>query len=87
MLEIIVVIFMVRSIGKIVHEKGGKAWGYQLLLIVLWLLGELIGAIIGALVVGGDNILVMWIFALVGALAGAKIAFEMAKNATPGTTA
>ena len=81
MLEIALLIVLTRKIGEICREKGRKATGYKILTVVLWFGGEIVGAIIGALITGGQESLTIYILALAGAGAGAGIAFFIAKNA------
>jgi hypothetical protein len=89
MLEIVILIILAGKIGKIVESKGRKKIGYQLMLIGLWLGGEIfggiLGGIIGAIAVGDeDGSMLFGIgFALVFAITGAVIAFQIAKNLTP----
>ncbi len=81
MLEIILLVVLARKIGDICESKGRKATGYKILLVVLWIGGEFFGALIGALIAGGEGIAV-YVFALLGAAIGAGIAFLLAKNAS-----
>ncbi|MEW6129679.1 MAG: hypothetical protein AB1757_21745 [Acidobacteriota bacterium] len=80
MLEIILLIVLTRKIGEICESKGRKATGYKILTVVLWFGGEIVGAIIGAILAGGEGVMV-YVMALIGAAIGASIAFLLAKNA------
>ena len=56
MLEILLVWTLAKKIGNIVQNKGHARWGYQLLLVVLWIGGEVAGGIVGAIAQeGGDQ--------------------------------
>ncbi len=86
MLEIFLVWALAKKIGNIVQNKGHTRWGYQLLLVVLWIGGEVMGGIVGAIVQeGGDQgesgfPLMAYVCALVGAAIGAGIAFAIATS-------
>ena len=45
MLEIILVIFMCKSIGKKLRAKGRKPLVFQFMLVVMWIGGEIAGGI------------------------------------------
>jgi len=82
MLEIIVLIGLTSQIGKIVEAKGYKSGKYKWMTVGLWFGGELVGAIIGSLITGGDESAncLLYIIALVGAAAGAGIANSIANK-------
>jgi hypothetical protein len=86
MLEIIAIIAAAKRIGTIMREKGRKGGWYQFLLVVLWIGGEFVGAIIGTLLTGGRGGLLVYVFALMGAAAGAAITFSIANNAASDTS-
>ena len=69
---------MCKSIGRIVREKGRSATPFQFMLVALWILGELMGAAVGMIVLGGGGM--VYVFALLGAAAGAIVTFVIAKN-------
>lgn len=79
MLEIIAMVTLGKSISAIVSDKGLKPFKYVLIMIVLWIGLEFIGAIVGVIVVGEG--LMSYPFALVGAILGGYISYEIAKNA------
>jgi len=89
MLEIIILIMLSGKIGKIVESKGRKKIGYQLLLIGMWIGGELFGAVlggvIGAIAFEGEEPTTLFIVALAlgCAITGAVIAFQIAKKLSP----
>ena len=82
MLEIIILIFLTRHVGEIVRSKGRKAGWFQLLTVVLWIGGEIIGGIIGAIVgaLSDSGMLFAYLFALFGAAAGAGISILIARS-------
>ena len=90
MLEILILIGLGKRIGSIVRAKGHSAGGYQALLVVLWFVGEIGGGFMGATFAwavtqrGNDpGISLIYLFALLGAVMGAVIAFAIAKSLSP----
>lgn len=80
MLEIFALIAVAKKIRKIVEEKGLKATKYIIFLILLWIVFEFIGAIIGILIFGEES-LINYLCALIGAAVGAYIAYFIAEKA------
>jgi ribose/xylose/arabinose/galactoside ABC-type transport system permease subunit len=79
MIEIIVLIVLGRKLGDMAQERGrSKGWGA---LVLLWVLGELIGAVIGFAVTSDE--VAPYLFALVGAGIGAGVAYLIVKNLSP----
>lgn len=74
MLEIILIIFFAKKIGSIAENKGHKKGAYIALAVVFWVVGEFMGAIVGAIVTG-DTGLGTYFFALVGAAVGALVSY------------
>lgn len=87
MLEIILLIYLTRKIGAIVGAKGRKAGWYKFMTVLLWFGCEVIGAIIGAIIVGISNgpQPLVYLFALCGAALGALASFLVAKAVPPVT--
>ncbi len=56
MLDLIVLFFLTREIGKLAFKKGVKPLTWKIYNIVGWLLAELVGIVIGALIFGLDNL-------------------------------
>ena len=94
MLEVIIVYMLAKNIGNKVEAKGRKRFSYQLLLVALWIGGEITGGVIGiilqAAMAGGvapeEDAGFPWmgyLCALAGAALGAVIAFAIASNASP----
>jgi hypothetical protein len=85
MLEIILLITLTRRIGYILEQKGRKTGWYKLLTVLLWFGGEIVGAIIGAGIaeVGELSNALIYLIALMGAAAGAGLAFIIAKSVQP----
>lgn len=81
MLEIILLIVLTRRVGHIVEQKGRKSGWYKVLTVLLWLGGEIVGAIVGAGVVelSGLNDAFIYLSALIGAAIGAIAAYIIAK--------
>jgi hypothetical protein len=82
MLEILLLTALTRQIGGIVEQKGYKSGSYKILTVVLWFGGEILGAIIGAIMTAGEESAqcLIYLVALVGAAAGAGIAYSIANN-------
>lgn len=82
MLEIIILIFLTRKVGEIVRSKGHKAGWFQFLAVVLWIGGEVIGAVIGGIVgaLSNTGMGLAYLFALLGAAAGAGISILIARS-------
>jgi hypothetical protein len=56
MLEIIVLIFLTREIGRIAHDKGLRPVTWKIYTIAGWILSEIIGVITGVMIFGKDNL-------------------------------
>ncbi len=79
MLEIILVIFLAKRIGKIAEKKGHKKRPNIIFFVVMWIAGEIIGALLGAFLAKGQ-IYTTYFLALIGAAVGAMIAFRIVNN-------
>ncbi len=80
-LEILFLVYLCKSLGQKLRDKGRSAGWYQFLLVVLWFGGEIFGGVV-ALVFGIDG-LGMYLGALLGAAGGATIAFVIANSLAP----
>jgi membrane associated rhomboid family serine protease len=79
MLEILAIIALASSIKKIVIEKGLKPWKYIILMVVLWILFEFTGGIVGVIFFGEG--LAAYPGALFGAALGGLLGYIIAKSA------
>ncbi|HEY8687761.1 MAG TPA: hypothetical protein VIM07_00890 [Chitinophagaceae bacterium] len=70
MLEIIALIFLAKEIGKIAATKGLKSSTWKLYFVLAWIAGEFVGAIIGVLIFGTNNIISVELVAVAGAVTG-----------------
>jgi len=70
MLEIIALILLAKEIGKIAYAKGLKPGTWKLYFVLAWIAGEFVGAIIGFLIFGTNNIISVELVAVAGALTG-----------------
>jgi hypothetical protein len=85
MLEIFILIGIARGIGGIAERKGRAKLGYQFMGVGFWILGEVLGAV-GGLILShgaGNPGCMVYICALVGAVAGAGIAFAIVSSLPP----
>lgn len=82
MLEILALYALTTRIGVIVEQKGYKSGTYKLMTVGFWFGGEIVGAIVGSLMAGGGESAqcVVYLVALIGAAAGAAIAYSIANN-------
>jgi hypothetical protein len=85
MLEIIALFTLTRRIGEIIKQKNRKSGWYKFMTVLLWFGCEIIGGIIGGIIVGltdsPDG--VIYLIALAGAAVGAGIAYTIAKALPP----
>ena len=56
MLEIIILIFLTREIGRLAHSKGLKSGTWKIYTVVGWIVLEIIGVIVGVIIFGKDNL-------------------------------
>lgn len=75
MLEIFIIWKLAGTIGALAAQKGLKKIWYQIMLVVLWLTGEISGAFIGSAFSSESTGWVVYLAALAGAAAGAGLAF------------
>ena len=90
MCEILLVVWLCSSLGKVLREKGRKPLVFQILLGISWFVGEVGGAIIGGIFLaisgggGGDGFdFTIYIFALIGAACAAGFWFAVAYAMPP----
>lgn len=70
MLEIIALVFLTKEIGKIANAKGLRPGLWKLYTVLAWVAGEFIGAVIGVMIFGTNNIFSVILVALAGAITG-----------------
>ncbi len=56
MLEIIALVFLTKNIGSLAQRKGLKPGTWKLYTVLCWFGAEILGALIGVLVFGSENI-------------------------------
>jgi hypothetical protein len=56
MIEIIVLIFLTREIGKLAHDKGLKPRTWKIYTVLGWFITEVIGIVVGVMIFGKDNL-------------------------------
>lgn len=82
MLEIFLVSYLSKKIGEKALERGRKPTGFKAATWIFWFVGEIIGAVLGALILGAG--IGLYLFALVGAALGATAVYLFATNCKPG---
>ena len=70
MLEIIAIIFLSRKNGELAVEKGLKHSTWSFISGISWVGMEFVGAIVGYLVFGRDNLISVYILAIGMAISG-----------------
>ncbi len=86
MLEILFLVYLGKQLGKMLRAKGRSAGWFQVLLVVLWVGGELAGAItVMMLTPGGSGELdaAAYVGALFGAACGAAVVFINDRSLAP----
>jgi hypothetical protein len=75
MLEILAIIYLCRKNGSIAEKKGHPSGRYKALTALLWIGGEIGGAILALIMTSGNDDLggLVYLFALVGAVVGAGL--------------
>jgi hypothetical protein len=81
MLEILIIWQLAKSIGKTAAAKGRSSGAYKALLVLCWIGGEIVGAILAVLAGAAGGAL--YLGAIVGAIVGAISAFAIAKSVSP----
>jgi hypothetical protein len=78
MLEILFLIYFRKKLSGIAQEKGRSgAWGA---LALLWVVGEVFGFVLAAMLGTGDDVMSMYPLALVGAIGGAVVAWIIVRS-------
>jgi membrane protein DedA with SNARE-associated domain len=81
MLEILALMYLTKKNGAIAEGKGHKPGRYKLLTVLFWLGGEVLGGIVGGIVSSGDEgIGLVYVLAILGAIAGATLSRVMVKS-------
>jgi hypothetical protein len=84
MIEIIILFKLCGRIGEAARDKGRRAIGYQLMLLLFWFGGEVVTALLAGMAIAalcGEEfkkyLLFVYIAAVAGAALGAWIAFRI----------
>ena len=89
MIEIIVVIFLCRRLGRFMRAKGRRPLALQILLVLCWFGGEILGGIVFVIfqAIRGEPVddlnLMFYAVALLGAACGAGLTFLLASIIPP----
>ena len=81
MIELLMMNQLIRAISRILQAKRRKPGWFQLLAVVLWIVGEIVGALIG---IALEMEAGAYLLALLGAGGGALASYVIAKRALPG---
>ncbi len=68
MLDLIILYFLTKEIGKLAHDKGLKPLTWKIYTVVGWLLFEIIGIIVGVMIFGTDNLVSVLLLAIAFAI-------------------
>ena len=68
MLDLIVLYFLTREIGRLAFRKGLKPLTWKIYNVLGWLSAELIGVVIGVLIFGMDNLVSVQLIAFAFAI-------------------
>ena len=80
MIEIIAIYLTSKNIAEIAEEKGYSKGLWRLLSILAWIIFEFIGAGIGLIILGEEGGLLLYLFALIGALLGILLVRKTLEN-------
>jgi hypothetical protein len=89
MLEIILLIVLSIQIANITKRKGRSPVGWILMLVGLWIAGEILGGLAGffvSVMAGGadePNLVIVLVGAIIGAATGAIITFSVVNSLSP----
>ena len=84
MLEVLLIIFLAKKIGRMAENKDHKKGGYIAMFVIFWVLGEILGGVAGAFATRSGG-LEIYIFAIVGAGSGTAISFIIVSSLTDRT--
>ncbi len=70
MIEIIAMYLTSKNIAEIAKDKGYSKSLWRLLAILAWIIFEFIGVVLGLIILGEEGGLMIYLFALLGALLG-----------------
>jgi hypothetical protein len=73
MIEIIAIYLTSKNIAEIAQGKGYSKGLWRFLTILSWIICEFIGAVFGFIVIGQEGGLLLYAFAIIGALLGVFI--------------
>lgn len=74
MLDFIALYFVAKKVGEVAERNGRKPGGYRLLTVLLWFVGEVVGALTALALFGEESLLVAALFGLSLAAVGAWVA-------------
>ena len=81
-MDVFILFTLINSVRRITSEKGRRPGGYIAMTVILWVVPEIIGLIIGF---GSDMGLASYVLAFLFAGAGGALAYFIVRNLKPGT--
>ncbi len=64
MIEIIVLIFLAKDLGKLAASKGLRPSTWQIYLVISWVFTEMAGIFLGIMLFGKENIVTVFLIAI-----------------------
>lgn len=69
-MDIIILIFLTIDIGKLAHSKGVNSLRWKIYNVLAFVIAEIIGAVIGVLIFGKDNLVSVFLVGVAFAIGG-----------------
>jgi hypothetical protein len=84
MLEVLLLVYLGKSLGRILRAKGRSAGWYQALMVVAWIGGQIVGMLSGMMINGSDKVDgTVYIGSLLGGVLCVTAVFILAKALGP----
>lgn len=80
MIEIIALFFLLRNLGNVAQKKGQSATRWIIRGLINWVVFEFLGAGIGLMLFGQNNLISILLLGLMGGFAGYHLTFIRLKN-------
>lgn len=83
MIEIIILIFLCRSIGNKASQKGLKAGWWKFYTVMAWICAEIVGIMLAMILFGPTNMFSIYSIAIVSAFGGYLLVNYLVDKAPP----